>query len=124
MLDSRPLHEFWDDRAVEYAMRSAQARTPGEFAAFLLRAPPNMPIVNGDVTKWPAKWATETLAAAKVAHAGLTVAVKKQSGSRDTHFLWRVAAPSDYAQTASAIAATQLTRAGYRLAAVLEAVWH
>jgi S1/P1 Nuclease len=126
MLDSRPLHEFWDDRAVDYAMRSVQARTPGEFAAFLLRAPPNMPIVNGDVTKWPAKWATETLAAAKVAHAGLTLAVreKKQSGSRDTHFLWRVAAPSDYAQTASAIAATQLTRAGYRLAAVLEAVWH
>jgi hypothetical protein len=38
--------------------------------------------------------------------------------------VWRVSAPSGYAQTAAAAAATELTRAGYRLAAVLEAVWH
>jgi len=126
IFDSRPLHGFWDDRAVEYAMRRADVRTPQEFAAFLLRAPPNMPIVNGDVTKWPAKWATETLAVSKVAHEGLTLEVreKRESRSGEARFVWKVSAPSDYPQSASTIAATQLTRAGYRLAAVLEAVWH
>lgn len=126
LLDSRSLHGFWDVQAVENAMRSAQVRTPEEFAAFLLRVPPNMPIVNGDVTKWPAKWATQTLAESKIAHDGLTLAERERGEGRsaEAHFAWRVTAPSDYAQTASTIAAAQLTRAGYRLAAVLEAVWH
>jgi hypothetical protein len=126
ILGSQPLHGFWDSRAVEYAMRRANVRTPEEFAASLMRAPADMPIVTGDVTKWPAKWATETLAAAKRAHEGLEIEKRDEAGGRSgkMHFVWKVSAPSDYAQTASGIAATQLTRAGYRLAAVLEAVWH
>ena len=68
-------------------MRSAQVRTPEEFAAFLLRVPPNMPIVNGDVTKWPAKWATQTLAESKIAHDGLTLAEREERGrSAEAHF--------------------------------------
>jgi hypothetical protein len=126
ILDSRSLHGFWDSQAVEYAMRRAHVRTPEEFAAFLMRAPADMPIVTGDVTRWPAKWATETLGASKRAHAGLSIEKREEAESRsgETHFVWRVSAPPDYAQTASTLAATQLTRAGYRLAAVLEAVWH
>ena len=126
LLDSVPLHSYWDTRAVEYAMRRAAARTPAEFAAYLMRTPPDLPIVNGDVTKWPGKWATETLAAAKQAHAGLDIEKRTQTDSHSgqAHFVWRVSAPAEYAQTASTIAAAQLTRAGYRLAAVLEAVWH
>jgi len=126
IFDSRPLHGYWDSRAVEEAMRQANARTPAEFAAFLMRAAADMPIVTGDVTKWPAKWATETLEAAKRAHAGLSIEKRAEAQSRSgaMHFVWRVSAPSDYAETASAIAATELMRAGYRLAAVLEAVWH
>jgi hypothetical protein len=126
IFDSRPLHGYWDSRAVEEAMRQANARTPAEFAAFLMRAAADMPIVTGDVTKWPAKWATETLEAAKRAHAGLSIEKRAEAQSRSgaMHFVWRVSAPSGYAQTAAAAAATELTRAGYRLAAVLEAVWH
>lgn len=126
LFESRSLHAFWDNKAVKYAMRRAQARTPEEFAAVLMRAPPNLAIVNGDVTKWPAKWATETLAISKIAHEGLTLEEREDEENRsgEAHFVWRVSAPADYAQTASTVAATQLTRAGYRLAAVLEAVWH
>jgi hypothetical protein len=126
LFESRSLHSFWDSRAVKYAMRRAGARTPEEFATMLMRAPPDMAIVNGDVTKWPAKWATETLAVSKIAHEGLTLDEREDEENRsgEAHFVWRVSAPADYAQTASSIAATQLTRAGYRLAAVLEAVWH
>jgi hypothetical protein len=126
LFESRSLHAFWDSRAVKYAMRRAEARTPEEFAAILMRAPPDMAIVNGDVTKWPAKWATETLAVSKLAHEGLTLEEREDEENRsgEAHFVWRVSAPADYAQSASGIAATQLTRAGYRLAAVLEAVWH
>jgi hypothetical protein len=126
LFDSQPLHAFWDNRAVQVAMRRANARTTEEFAAVLMHASPDLPIVNGDVTKWPAKWATETLAAAKLAHAGLIIGQRAEvrNASRATHFVWRVSVPADYSQTASTVAATELMRAGYRLAAVLEAVWH
>jgi hypothetical protein len=125
IFESRPLHLFWDSRAVSDAMRRAKVRTPAEFAAALMQSAPNMPIVTGDVTKWPAKWATETLGASKEAHEGLTIEAREERGAgRKAHPSWRVAAPADYAETASALAAIELTRAGYRLAAVLEAVWH
>jgi hypothetical protein len=126
IFESESLHGFWDGRAVEEAMRRANARTPEEFAARLMRASPDLPIVNGDVTKWPGKWATETLAAAKLAHAGLSIETREERhrGRRETHLRWKVSAPSGYTQCAASLAAMQLTRAGYRLAAVLEAVWH
>jgi hypothetical protein len=125
LFESRSLHGFWDSRAVSGAMRRAEVRTPTEFAVVLMQSAPNLPIVTGDVTKWPAKWATETLRVSKEAHEGLVVEEREAGGGRGgAHFTWRVAAPPDYAKTASALAGTQLTRAGYRLAAVLEAVWH
>jgi hypothetical protein len=126
IFESQSLHGFWDGRAVEEAMRRADARTPEEFATRLMRASPDLPIVNGDVTKWPGKWATETLAAAKLAHAGLSIESREEAHDRsaEMRFRWRVSAPAGYAQSAATLAAMQLTRAGYRLAAVLEAVWH
>jgi hypothetical protein len=125
ILESRPLHLFWDSRAVSGAMRRSNVRTAEEFAAALMRSSPNMPIVTGDVTKWPAKWATESLGVSKEAHKGLTVEEREQRGrGRKAYPLWRIAAPPEYAETASALAASELTRAGYRLAAVLEAIWH
>jgi hypothetical protein len=126
LLIERPLHAFWDTRAVEDAMRRAHVRTAEEFAVALMRAPPDMPIVTGDVTKWPARWATETLGIAKSAHAGLNIEgrIEARHPSREAHALWVVAAPPDYEETAAALTSAQLTRAGYRLAAVLEAVWH
>jgi hypothetical protein len=126
LLNDRPLHAFWDTCAVEDAMRRARARTAQELAASLMQAAPDMPIVTGDVTKWPARWATETLGSAKSAHAGLSIdgRIERFHGSRETRALWVVLAPADYEETAAALTAAQLTRAGYRLAAVLEAVWH
>ncbi|HSY07065.1 MAG TPA: S1/P1 nuclease [Steroidobacteraceae bacterium] len=126
IFDSLPLHGFWDSRAVEIAMRRERVRTPEEFATSLMHAPADLPIVTGDVAKWPAKWATETLEVSKRAHAGLGIEKREERENRHgkAHFVWRLSAPPDYAQSASAIATTQLTRAGYRLAAVLEAVWH
>ena len=126
IFDSRPLHSFWDDRAVTDAMRELNVQSVAEFAALLMRAPPNMPIVTGDVTKWPAKWATEALGVSKQAHAGLMLGEREARRGRHgkAHFIWRVAAPPGYTAIASELAAIQLTRAGYRLAAVLEAVWH
>ena len=126
VFESESLHAFWDGRAVAEAMRRADARTPEEFATRLMRASPDLPIVNGDVTKWPGKWATETLAAAKLAHAGLSIESREETHHRsaEMHLRWKVSAPAGYAQSAATLAAMQLTRAGYRLAAVLEAVWH
>src|ERR1700733_218716 len=124
VLNEQALHAFWDTRAVQEAMRHAQVRTPEEFATLLMRAPPDMPIVTGDVTKWPARWATETLGIAKSAHAGLSIERRAQGRHRagEMHAQWVISAPVDYEDTAATLTAAQLTRAGYRLAAVLEAV--
>jgi hypothetical protein len=125
LYESRPLHGFWDHQVVSDAMRRAGAHTATEFAALLMQSAPSLSIVNGDVTKWPAKWATETLAVAKMAHEGLAIEEREARGRGDqARIRWRITAPADYAKTASTLAATQLLRAGYRLAAVLEAVWH
>jgi hypothetical protein len=126
LLGAQSLHRFWDGRAVEEAMQRAGAQQPEQFSQFLGAAPPDMPIVTGDVTKWPAKWATETLTAAKRAHEGIRVQsrVAPNAECRVRHPCFRIVVPADYSQTASAVATTQLRRAGYRLAAVLEAVWH
>jgi hypothetical protein len=125
LLHGRPLHNFWDTRAVEEAMQHARASTPGEFATSLMRAPPDLSIVTGDVTKWPARWATETLSVSKAAHAGLVIGERREEGrARKPHAAWSVSVPPDYESDAARISATQLTRAGYRLASVLEAIWH
>ena len=125
ILRGHALHAFWDTRAVEDAMRRASAHTAAEFAATLMRAPPDLPIVNGDVTKWPARWASETLGVSKAAHAPLSVGERSEEGrAREPHAVWRVSAPEGYESDAAQTAAAQLTRAGYRLASVLEAVWH
>jgi hypothetical protein len=125
LLRGHPLHAFWDTRAVEDAMQRAGDRTPAEFAASLMRAPPDLPIVTGDVTKWPARWATETLGVSRAAHAPLLLGERREAGrSREPHAVWSVSAPEDYEADAAKTTAAQLTRAGYRLASVLEAVWH
>jgi S1/P1 nuclease len=120
---SRSLHYFWDHDAVSEAMQRANAHTPAEFAGILIRNAPDLPIVTGDVTKWPAKWATETLGVSKEAHRGVRIE-EREARARDAHPAWRVVAPAQYRSEAAAITSVELTRAGYRLAAVLQAIWH
>ncbi|MFX8067335.1 hypothetical protein ABTK78_19825, partial [Acinetobacter baumannii] len=70
----------------------------------------------GDPVDWPARWATQSLDAARLAYDGLVFS--PQQGSH-----WTVALPADYNAKADAIKRQQLTAAGARLAFILKAVW-
>jgi hypothetical protein len=51
------------------------------------------------------------------------VGALQQVPTRESKVSWPVVAPDDYAATSSAMVKQQLTRAGVRLAAILQAVW-
>jgi len=101
------LHTLWD--AVPTALKPAQVD-----AAWLAEARRVTP-TPGDPADWPASWATQSLAQARLAYAGLRYADKD-----GTH--WAVTLPAAYTARADAMKRQQLTLAGARLAQLLKAV--
>ncbi|MBC7858325.1 MAG: phospholipase, partial [Burkholderiaceae bacterium] len=74
---------------------------------------------------WPYQWADDALRASKLAHAGLAPGKMSEQTNRkgERREVWALALPPDYAQSSAALAKTQLTKSGYRLAALLQAIW-
>ena len=78
----------------------------------------------GDPDSWPAQWATEGLALAKEAHSGLQLLsdIGPDEDKRNAH-RWSIAQPPDYDARARPLIRQQFASGGYRLAAVLKAIW-
>ena len=102
------LHSVWD--AVPDRFKPEHVNAAWLAEARKLR--PN----TGDPVDWPARWATQSLDAARLAYDGLVFSPKQGSH-------WTVALPADYNAKADAIKRQQLTAAGARLAFILKAVW-
>lgn len=126
----RNFHGYWDVVTVDEAMRNARAVTPGQFADSLMAsvvAPADRR--DGNPVNWPVQWADDGLRVAKLAHAGLQPGL--QPGQRRTQLgrngesidVWALTLPPDYSSLAARLARQQLARAGYRLAALLQAIW-
>jgi len=122
---TKPFHSYWDTTVVDYAMRRAGARTPEQYASMLIAARPKVATGSGAPSTWPYQWADDTLAVSKVAHATVTLgaASEKTSSKGDKYTVWALTVPNDYPLPSSTIAKDQLTKGGYRLAALLEAIW-
>ncbi|GAB2867683.1 S1/P1 nuclease [Pseudoduganella ginsengisoli] len=120
---NRSLHNYWDFALVDYAMRRVEAQTPEQFARVALAAKPAMAEFDGDPAEWAPLMADEALAMSKRAHAGLKIGPVQAVPTKETKVSWQVAAPDDYAVTASAIVKEQLAKGGIRLAAILQAIW-
>jgi hypothetical protein len=117
---SRSFHAYWDHTVPDYAMRRSGARSPQQFAQIVIAAGPAVPVDAGDAAGWPLLWSDDTLAVSHLAMAGVTAGALAQDG---THRAWPLSLPADYPVTSSALARTQLIKGGYRLAAVLKAIW-
>jgi hypothetical protein len=117
------LHSYWDSHAVNITMEREDVPT---YAARLLREVKPLPAWTspGDPDSWPAQWATEGLALAKEAHNGLSLLsdLGPDEDKRNAH-RWAIAQPADYDARARPVIRQQLARGGYRLAAVLKAIW-
>lgn len=122
---AQSFHTYWDTTVVDYAFRRSGARTPAQFAQAMIAAQPEVAANTGAPVSWPYQWADDGLAVAKLAYAGVTPGpIGHQTGRNGaTYAVWALTVPDDYPLPSSAIARTQLTRAGYHLAALLRALW-
>ncbi|USX26015.1 S1/P1 nuclease [Oxalobacteraceae bacterium OTU3CINTB1] len=123
---TRPLHSYWDGTTVNYAFRRIDARSPQQFAEAVIAANPVVAADGGDPVNWPYRWAEQALVVSKRAYNGVVPgAISRQTSksSGAVYGVWPVSVPDDYPVPTSADARTQLTLGGYRLAAVLKAIW-
>jgi hypothetical protein len=117
------LHSFWDSHAVNITM--GQQDVAGFATRLFTEEKPAANWANtGDVETWPAQWATEGLARAKEAHRGIRLVsyLGPDEEKRVAH-RWLIEQPPDYEARAKPITREQLSRAGYRLAQTLKAIW-
>ncbi|RFP10882.1 MULTISPECIES: S1/P1 nuclease [unclassified Duganella] len=122
---TRPFHSYWDTTVVSYVFRRIGARSPQEFAQLAIAGKPAVDVNSGDPVSWPYAWADQSLAVAKLAHAGVTAGAIGQQTSKtgEVYNVWALTVPDDYPVPSSAAAKTQLIQGGYNLAAVLQAIW-
>lgn len=122
---ARHLHQYWDFTLTDAAMRRLGARTSEQFAQAAIAGKPVVAEVEGDPAEWSYLIADETLAVSKLAHAGLKAGPafqqRKSNGGMET--VWTVTLPERYADMGSVLAKDQLIKGGYRLAALLRAIW-
>lgn len=126
MPDGDSLHHFWDDDTVEGAIRlanlpSASARS---LARWIVDQNPTGWEMTGDVSTWAEKWADEAIPISKEAHERLTINFAAMTSvPPKIRCTWSAVVPSDYEVWAAKEAQKQLTRAGFRLAAMLRAIY-
>ena len=117
------LHSYWDSHAVNITIGQDDVAA---YAARLQREvkPSANWTMSGDPDGWPEQWATEGLAHAKEAYRGIRLLadIGPDPEKRNAH-RWSIEQPSDYDARAKPIIRQQLAIGGYRLAAVLKAVW-
>jgi hypothetical protein len=117
---STKLHSYWDTPAVHNAMAAAGVSTPRAFASFIIAHPPAGAQTSGSISGWPVKWANELLPFATEAHSRLVF--------RTAPHGWNAKAPNaaalaDYDKSARETVTTEIGRAGFRLAALLQKIW-
>ena len=119
------LHGYWDTITVKGARDHLGVE---DFPGALVKAFPSKPEweVKGPVGTWPAQWATDTLGLAKSCFEDLTPRDRflvPKNEKHEEHFEWVVTLPPAYPQKSRDTVELELSKAGYRLAALLKAIW-
>jgi len=121
------LHFYWDVTVVQLNMTRAHVDTPQQYAAALLAKPAPDWKTTSSLLEWDRDWANECLALAAKVH---DVTVLDEDDSQldyRTHKprpIWHIQdLTPEYIDWSCKTAEVQITKAGYRLAATLEAIW-
>lgn len=119
------LHGYWDTQTVKAARDHLGVE---DFPAALVKAYPSQPgwDAKGPAVTWPTQWATNTLGLAKICFEDLTPRDRflvPKDEKHEEHFEWVVTLPATYAVKSRDTVELELAKAGYRLAALLKAVW-
>jgi hypothetical protein len=117
------LHHYWDDDTVDAAMTAAGKEAISEFAQFLVHNPPQNWTTSGDAETWSAKWAAEALPLARQALARVDIENGKPGLDKQErlHCTLTTTLGPGYAAWAAQVSRDQLSKAGFRLAAILKA---
>jgi hypothetical protein len=125
--NTNKLHFYWDVTVVQHCMSNANVQTPAQYAAYLLGKPApswqdGHPLVN-----WDRDWAAESIVlSAKVHNVTITNVDNSRTDYRtgNPYTMWQIKDLSpDYIAWSCKVAEDQMTKAGYRLAAMLESLW-
>jgi hypothetical protein len=122
---TKPFHSYWDSTTVNYAFRRIRTKTPEKFAQAVIDSNPQVVKNSGDASTWPYQWADDALVVSKEAYKGVSAGklTPQVSKKGETYYTWTLEVPQDYPVPSSAIAKTQLTKGGYHLAQLLQAIW-
>jgi hypothetical protein len=126
------LHLFWDGTTVARAMKAAGlAGDEQSFARSLAAKPPAGWQSNDPPEKWAAQWAAEALPLAAKAHSdappdGVKIELEKPPEVQENGKVkcsWKAKIEQPYADWAQKVATEQVAKAGFRLAALLVAIF-
>jgi hypothetical protein len=107
---NKNLHALWDDIPVSL-------KTTAHLNADLLKQAGTIPVTGGQVYDWPARWASDTMGAARQAFEGLAFTYRPEEGH------WVTELPVNYFYKMDGIKRIQLVKAGARLAQLLKTIW-
>jgi hypothetical protein len=120
------LHFYWDGAAVVRAMRiTGTLSSEQEYAKMLAAAPPPGWQTSGPAETWAEQWASEAMPLAAEAHDRLQI----RKGGKPAPFsntggcTWEATVDPAYEEWAANRAEEQLKKAGFRLAALLKAIF-
>jgi hypothetical protein len=116
------LHLYWDTSVVNHAMRDAGfLGSEQEFARHLASEAPTLPPTGLDPETWAADWASEVIATASDAYNRSDIEITGQL--KGTRCEWHAVVRPSYQAWAQGVAYDQLRKAGFRLAALLIAIY-
>ena len=121
------LHFYWDVTVVQMDMAKAHAQTPQQYAAYLLAKPAPDWKTTSPLLQQDRDWANESIALSAKVH---DVTVQDEDDSeldyrtQKPRPVWHIQDLSPaYTEWSAKTAEDQMTKAGYRVAATLEAIW-
>lgn len=120
------LHLFWDGAAVVRAMHAAgYANAEAEFAKLLAATPPADWQTSGPIETWAAQWVADAMPIANRAHDLLTIrkSPKVSFPTTSNPCMWETTLDEAYREWAKEHVRTQIAKAGFRLAALLVAIF-
>ncbi len=120
-----PLHGYWDTLTVKASREQCGNE---DYSVFITRLSPPQPDwdATGPATTWPEQWASDTLSLSKLCFQGLVPRDRflvPKDEKHEEYFEWLVTLPEDYTIRSRDIVNVELSKAGYRLAILLKAIW-
>jgi hypothetical protein len=115
------LHAYWDTNLVQ---KVAGTKVAAELAPTLAKLVADQGAgwkSSGDYHHWAEGWATESLAAARTAYAGITFGAEKPDPKGGIKSI-QITLPDGYDATCIPLARERLAKAGYHLAEILNAI--